>query len=147
MFYLAVDPGNSTGIAGFDEQGQLMYKKILRSLDDFMEWLSEFETRPEDWPKVVICEDYRIFAKRAKSHIGSQVPTVQVIGMLKREAKRWKAEFVLQPSSILSIAVLWSGVSLPSQHDISHDIAAYNHGVYYLISHGIIENRLKKEAK
>lgn len=112
-----------------------------------MEWLTELEADPERWPKVVICEDYRIFAKRAKAHIGSQVPTVQVIGMLKREAKRWGAEFILQPSSILSIAVLWSGVPMPSNHEISHDISAYNHGVYYLISKGIIENRLKKQAK
>jgi len=138
--YLAFDPGISTGWASFDTTGEGRSKGILRGLDELMDWLSD---RPaEVIPAVVICEDYRVFGHKAKAHTGSRVETVQAIGMIKVYAKKWGAELVLQPSSILTIAQLWSGARLPSNHDKSHDIAAYNHGVYYLQKCGIRKSRL-----
>jgi hypothetical protein len=136
--YLVFDPGLSTGWAAFDEKGDVQAKGILRGLDELISFLSD----REDYPDVVIYEGYTVFGHKAKAHIGSKVETVQAIGMIKVYASRWKAEIVEQPSSILSIAQLWSGVRLPSNHDKSHDIAAYNHGVYYLQKSGIRKSRL-----
>lgn len=141
--YLAFDPGVSTGWASFDESGQVTAKGILRGLDALIEFLAERERIPT----VVICESYRVFGHKAKAHIGSRLETSQAEGMIKAYAARWKAEFVSQPSSILSIAQLWSGVKLPSNHDKSHDIAAYNHGVYYLQKNGIRQSRIITEGE
>jgi hypothetical protein len=136
--YLVFDPGLSTGWASFNQEGEITSKGILRGLDELISFLSD----REDYPDVVIYEGYRVFGHKAKAHIGSKVEAVQAIGMIKVYASRWKAEIVEQPSSILSIAQLWSGVRLPSNHDKSHDIAAYNHGVYYLQKSGIRKSRL-----
>jgi len=147
VYYLAFDPGTSTGWCAFDEEGEITAKGIERSIDALIDYLIDLDNfEPANRPRVVIVEDYRIFSKRAKAHIGSQVPTVQAIGMIRNYAKRWSAEYVLQPSSILPIAEKWSGVPLPKDHSISHDIAAYNHGIYYLQRNGIIKSRLHKEA-
>lgn len=141
--YLAFDPGVSTGWAAFDEKGDVVEKGIIRGLSDLIEWLDD----REDIPEVVICESYAVFQKKAMAHTGSKLETSQAIGMIKAKALgKWKAEYVEQPSSILSIAVLWSGVKLPGNHDKSHDIAAYNHGVYYLQKNGIRQSRIITEG-
>ena len=136
--YLVFDPGLSTGWASFNQEGEITSKGILRGLDELISFLSD----REDYPDVVIYEGYRVFGHKAKAHIGSKVEAVQAIGMIKVYASKWRAEIVEQPSSILTIAQLWSGVKLPSNHDKSHDIAAYNHGVYYLQKNNIRKSRL-----
>lgn len=141
VIYLAFDPGVSTGWAGFDKSGEVISKGICRGLDALDDFLYEYADRP---PEVVIYESYRIFGHKAKAHIGSQVETAQAIGKITTYARRWKSKVIPQPSSILTIAQLWSGVKLPSNHDRSHDIAAYNHGVYYLQSNHIRKSRLLK---
>lgn len=138
--YLAFDPGVSTGWASFDESGEVTAKGIVRGLDNLIDFLAD----REEIPRVVIYEGYRVFGHKAKAHIGSKVETVQAIGMIKVYASKWGAKLVEQPSSILAIAQLWSGVRLPSNHDKSHDIAAYNHGVYYLQKNNIRKSRLIK---
>lgn len=140
--YISFDPGVSTGWATFDSKGELTARGILRGLDELMDFLQNMKPH-----KTVICEDYRVFGKKANAHIGSRLETSQVIGMIKVYVARWKAELVMQPSSILPIAGLWSGEALPKNHDKSHDIAAYNHGVYYLQRQGIREPRIIKEAR
>lgn len=137
--YLCFDPGISTGWARFDNEGQITEKGILRGLDALADFLEETEI-----PTHIICESYRVFKHKATAHIGSKVETAQAIGMIKAKARLWKAEYIEQPSSILTIAQMWSGVKLPSNHDKSHDIAAYNHGVYYLQKNGIRKSRLIK---
>lgn len=140
--YLAFDPGVSTGWAAFDSAGEVSAKGILRGLDELMDFLEDC-TRPE----TVIYESYRVFGHKAKAHIGSKMETVQAIGVIKARTSRWKCILVEQPSSILPIATKWAGVKLPSNHDKSHDIAAYLHGVYYLQKEGIRESRLVKELR
>lgn len=140
--YLAIDPGVSTGYATFDSKGTLLSKGILRSLDELMDFLQE--QSPID---TIICEDYRVYGHKAKAHTGSRVETVQAIGMVKVYANKWGAKLVLQPASILPIAQKFSGINLPSNHKLSHDFAALNHGIYYLTKEGILQSRVLKENK
>lgn len=140
--YLAFDPGISTGWAGFDASGEVVAKGILRGLDALDDFLYEYKDEP---PEVVIYEKYVVFTHKAKAHIGSKVETAQAIGKITTYARRWGSTQVAQPAGILPIAVKWSGVPLPANHNRSHDIAAYNHGVYYLQSNGIRKSRALNE--
>lgn len=140
--YLAFDPGAATGVCRFDHTGDEVELKILRGLDALADYLEECKPA-----SVVIYESYIVFQKKANAHIGSNLPTAQAIGMIKAKARKWGATIIPQPSSILPIAQMWSGVKLPSNHKESHDIAAFNHGVYYLTKEGIREQRVIKESK
>lgn len=138
--YLIFDPGVSTGWARFDEFGNVSDKGICRGLDALSDFLEECEPAT-----VVVYESYRVFKHKANAHIGSKVEAAQAIGMIKAKARKWNAKTVEQPANILPIAAMWSGVELPKNHKISHDIAAYNHGVYYLQKNGIRKSRLLTE--
>jgi hypothetical protein len=140
--YLEFAPGVSTGWAGFDRNGEVVSKGILRGLDALIDFLQEC-----DRPDLVIYEDYIILPHKAKAHIGSKGETIQAIGIIKAACRQWGVPYETQRANIMSIAEKWSGVKLPSNHDRSHDISAYNHGVYYLQKNGIRKSRLVKESE
>lgn len=143
--YPAFDPGVTTGYAIFREDGeilklgQLSFDELCRFLDLDDELLAS--------PIKVICEDYKIFRKKAKAHIGSRVPTVAAIGVIRAYALKKKAEVILQPSNIMQTASLWTGIPHPDsmEHSGSHKYAAALHGSFYLIKEGILQTKLEKE--
>jgi hypothetical protein len=141
--YVAFDPGVTTGIACWDETckertGQPVHVGMVNEedLDDFLEI-----KLPGRGTKVFIIEEYRILPSKLRIHSGSKVPTIQVIGQLKSYARRKKIELVEQPTSILPMAQLQSGVKLSKNHANSHWASAYNHGYFYLRQKGLIESR------
>ena len=130
---ISVDPGESTGIAFWEDDGTL----ISRTTYD-MDQLLEFTTIDDRSIKVIVCEDYRLRQGKQMVQTGSRFVAVQVIGALKSLAKRVGAKFVLQQANVLTVAALHSGVKRPSNHAISHDIDAYNHGYYYFETKGLL---------
>lgn len=130
-FLLAVDPGKATGWVVF-LNGVLKEKGIDRSIDEFDERIDYIEDKYGK-PDVVVVELFKLFKHKALQQSGSELEAVQVIGMMKRQAKKWGAEYVTQHSNILPTAVIWSKLPMPSNHRNSHWIAAYNHAIYYLV--------------
>ena len=130
---ISVDPGESTGIAFWEDDGTL----ISRTTYD-MDQLLEFTTIDDRSIKVIVCEDYRLRQGKQMVQTGSRFVAVQVIGALKSLAKRVGAKFVLQQANVLTVAALHSGIKRPSNHAISHDIDAYNHGYYYFETKGLL---------
>lgn len=135
-FMLAVDPGKSTGWVVF-LSGKMVEFGIDRSIDEFDDRIDYIEERYGE-PDVVVVELFKLFKHKALQQSGSELEAVQVIGMMKRQAKKWSAEYVTQHSNILSTAVIWSKLPMPSNHKNSHWIAAYNHGIYYLVKNNMI---------
>jgi hypothetical protein len=44
---------------------------------------------------------------------------------------------VKQPNNKYPIGAMWGGITIPSNHSISHQFVAAAHGVFYLQEHGI----------
>ena len=130
---LSVDPGDTTGIAYWKNDGTFISREAL-PFEELLEKLQGFSNI-----KVIVCEDYRLRGGRQVAQTGSRFVAVQVIGALKLLAKENKARFVLQQPSVLTVAALHSGVKRPSNHSKSHDIDAYNHGYYYFETQGLLE--------
>jgi hypothetical protein len=130
---ISVDPGETTGIAYWNDNGEFVERETLPQDDllDKLETLSDVT--------VIITEDYRLRQGKQMVQTGSRFVAVQIIGALKAYARRVGAKFVLQPANILTIAALHSGVKRPSNHAISHDIDAYNHGYYYFETKGLLQ--------
>jgi hypothetical protein len=130
---ISVDPGETTGIAYWSDQGEFVEREALdqEALFDKLEQL--------DNVTIVVCEDYRLRQGKQMVQTGSRFVAVQIIGALKAYARRVGAKFVLQPAQVLTVAALHSGVKRPSNHAKSHDIDAYNHGYYFFETKGLLQ--------
>lgn len=139
--YISFDPGKTTGVVQWDGYGN---PTGFHELDE--EGLDEFLDCIESWPikpKVVILEEYRVYA--SYNHTGSKVITIQVIGGIKRTARRVKAGVAEVRADNKRIAALWSGTSVPKGH-MPHWMAAFLVGYWYLHTNGIIKARVLDES-
>lgn len=136
---LAVDPGVTIGWAIFYSDGEIhSFGQIHK--DDFPQWLAdqEFEFH------TIVVEDYVLYRKKAVKQSGSNMPASLVIGQLEMFAAQQGAKLVKQQADILPQAQKLSGLKMPSDHSISHQFSALNHGVYWLIKEGIRKNALER---
>jgi hypothetical protein len=145
--WISFDPGKTTGMTLWIKN-PADTEPLCVKVDQFNEQeLDYFLDELKGWVDVFIIEEYRIFGQKKNAHVGSKVETIQVIGQLKAYARKYKIEIVEQPARILTIAQLWSGCKIPSDHSISHWASAYNHAYYYLHKQGLIKARvLETEA-
>lgn len=131
--YVALDPGETTGWATFDFEGnaigmgQFPQSQQTKRLTDLLS--------PD--LKAVVCEDYRNFGwKQQKKWSRNQ--TSKNIGAIQLLCEMRNIPFHLQQPNIKSIGYLWAGMDgPPTNHAISHQYDAYVHGVYWLQSNGI----------
>lgn len=129
--YLAVDPGNSTGWATFNDTGDVVGFGTCVTRNSVYEKLAEAA------PELIIMEDYRLYPWKAKEQSWSGFETVRIIGAVEYYAYLHNAKVVLQEPSIKGIGYKWAGLTKPKNHALSHETDAYVHGVYYLQSNGI----------
>jgi hypothetical protein len=87
----------------------------------------------------IVVEDYRLRAGKQAQQTGSRFQAVQVIGVLKYHAFLHEAEFVLADVQAKVLGAMYSGVKPPSDHKLSHEVDAYNIGIYFLVKEKIIE--------
>jgi len=110
----------------------------IETLDDFMDFVEGLEPKP----KTIIMEDYII--RKGISHAGSRAPTIQLIGMIKRYARKNSIEVVLQMSHAKTIGYKFAGLVPTKNHSQSHQYDAIAHAVYYLQKIGVRESRVEK---
>jgi hypothetical protein len=134
--YAWFDPGESTGVCLFDSNYCVVEMCIVRGLGDLYKFLPKLPVREL---KHIGCEDYRVFQNRLTAHAGSRVVTIRVLGAIEAFAAQNGIPFIQQPSIVLPIAQKWTRKKLPKNHDLSHDWAAYNHGMYYFIKNGLVK--------
>jgi len=138
-YYLACDPGKATGWATWDDKGNPLDMGTVWSHDQLHDLLAAFPITI----KVVIVEDFTLFAKRAKSQIGSNMPASLAIGKIETFSKLWGAAFIKQSSSVKSIAERLTGHSTKGKpHNQTHVLDAYNLGEYWLIKNKIKQVKL-----
>ncbi len=127
--YLALDPGETTGFAYFNSEGDSVEIGEVFSdeeLDALLDRLS---------PTVVVVEDW---VTNPHVHMGGNKQlTARTIGSVESWTRRHNAKIVLQPNTIKSIGYLWAGIPKPKNKALSHRSDAYVHGIYYLQREGI----------
>ena len=79
---LAIDPGETTGYSIFKDgelfkHGVIIWKIPSLGYEIFVNHLKE------DFPNAVVCEDYRLYANRVNAQLGSQIPTIKIIGAIE----------------------------------------------------------------
>lgn len=133
-YYLAIDPGLTSGWARFDgDTGEIIAFGQFKYED------RDMELRRLITPncKGVITEDYKNYAwKRQKNW--SRNETSKLIGGIEAICAYLNVKHYLQASTCKPIGYRWAGLdSAPSNHAISHQYDAVAHGVYWLQTNGI----------
>lgn len=137
MFFLAVDPGKSTGWASYTENGTLIDLGKITPEDKFLDWL-ESQT-----PRIVIIETYR--NRPGFTNSWSTGPTQQMIGAIKRILRKKHVKIVEQePSPCLAIGCKWAGIPNKKGQHLDDSMSAHAHGTYYLINSGVKKHRMDK---
>ena len=130
---LAVDPGDTSGFALFAADGSLI-NKWQSNFDNSLDFLSPLTNL-----KTIVVEDYRLRAGKQTQQTGSRFQAVQMIGALKYHAKLHGMAFELASVQAKTLGAMFSGVKPPSNHKESHEVDAYNIGIYWLVDSKIIE--------
>lgn len=142
--YLAFDPGETTGWAEFNDEGECKAYGQL-SFDELIAKCEDWRGTPE--LKTVIIEEFVVFNHKARKFAGSRMKTSQAIGIIKSMAHANGAKVVEQPANIKPIAQKWTQIKPPSDHSQSHWVDAFNHGAYYLIKQNIRKTYLEEEME
>lgn len=130
---LFVDPGDTTGFALFHDNG-IFIGKDQANFEDMLQILHD--TRHIER---IVVEDYRLRGGKQAQQTGSRFQAVQVIGALKYHAFLHDVQFELATVQAKTLGSMYSGIKPPSDHKKSHEIDAYNIGIYWLVSQGIID--------
>jgi hypothetical protein len=131
---LCLDPGETVGWAFFhtgilENHGQVsLHAERLTPIVEVIR-----NTRPD----IIVCEDYKVYAHKAAEHVGSKVPTIQVIGAIRLTAEQlgipihfqmaYQAKGFCKDDKLTA----W-GLYLVRQR---HANDAIRHGCYYLLFH------------
>lgn len=129
---LVVDPGDTTGCAFFEDDGTFLSRGQV-TLEELFEVLTT-----NTFHKFIV-EDYRLRKGKQAQQTGSRFQAVQVIGALKYAAYLDEVDFELVDVQAKTLGAMYSGVKPPSDHKKSHEIDAYNIGIYWLVKNGVID--------
>lgn len=130
---VSFDPGDLTGWARWDVNGDLLAKGIL-NFDELLWFLAD---EPTGAVQVVVYERFRLQRARAVRQSGSSLIASQVIGAIKLFALQQKIPAIGQEIEARDLAAMHTGIKRPSDHKTGHDIDAVLHGCYYLETLGI----------
>lgn len=141
FYYLAFDPGRVTGFATFTQNGMPV------KMGHILNWnvgVAKFINMPSlklDPPKVIICEAYQIRG-RGQTVNSDAIRTRAIVSIIKNFAAAIEAKLVMQQASILPVGVKFSGMEMPKDHSLSHQISAFNHGWYKLTQDKVVVPRI-----
>lgn len=140
--YLAFDPGNTTGWAGFDKEGNIVEMGSFKAfIDGKYKQNPKFRELINSNIKHIVVEDYVNYGYTQQKR-WSRNDTSKIIGVIETLAQIEDIPLELQKSSVRGIGYKWMGAEQPSNKAMSHEWDAAAHGVYFFTKIGI-----RKEAK
>lgn len=140
--FLALDPGHTTGWAFLGPQGYpetLEPHKVSFGQVKGQKPLYELLSAIRVPPRVVIFESYRV--RPGVSHNGSEIETIQNIGIIKAYAFSINAELVKQEPTVKKMGYGWIQMAEAGNHRDSHRRDAMAHAAYYVMKNGIRQIR------
>lgn len=125
---IAVDPGKTTGVASFTEDGDVISFGEIK-WDEFHSWLHELQD-----VTMWVVEDYKIRPAGVQGGYGHEWndgKALQIIGAIKYHAWAMNAEVVLQQPSIKPVAYRVLGMEYKKGKKGMHIYDALAHGKYW----------------
>lgn len=129
MRLLALDPGETTGFAIFDD-GK------LQVASEFPLWRSLGGLFGSVGVELVVCERFSLYGHKAQSLTNSEFPTVQVIGVVRYLSEWQEVPVHFQPASVIHSGGKLSPLMKPLVDELgvkgSHARDAAAHGLWFL---------------
>lgn len=136
--YLACDPGETNGIALYDEGGKLQWFGQI-PLDELSMSVWDLADLNEPMRMVFIIEKYMVYPQMAKEHIYDELKTARAIGRLEGIAEILDFKVVLQPAAnAKKMGFKYLGTPRIKKKE-QHQWDAHAHGMYFLVNNGIID--------
>ena len=137
LAYIALDPGQQTGYATFDEAGNITDMDYLV--------LNEVRTRfAEDIkenPTAVVAESWRLDPKRAMAFSWSPMPECRLLGWIEGVCWARGITYVEQAPGVKTAGYMhWGRKALPHSNPMNHAWDAVVHGREYLIKQGVLKH-------
>lgn len=146
VVYLAIDPGGSNGVCGYDTRFHVLFMYTVKS-DDMVEFLAQFKSVT----KCIIENFVKYPNHKGKVRIPeySDMETSRVIGRVESWAKQYNVELVKQLATIKETGYKWIGKKpLPKSNPLNHEWDAHVHFMYWAIRNNHISAAsILKETK
>ena len=145
----AFDPGLTTGYCVIDIQDD--GKDFVVHRTDEIPWEARFKNLEyiflEDQPKIIVIEQFRLYPHKAKAQIGSEFPSVRVIGIIETMCYQERIDetkiHFQGAGDIVKTMVLDRDVKLVAGSP--HKIDAYRHARLHFLKHYFL-NPFEKQA-
>ena len=154
MTTLAVDPGDTTGVALIGESGELLAETQLLH-GDFIEFLAGGAlTHGGVWNlamrhvHLAVVEDFQLLPGKARAvsqKASRNVTAARGIGAMQLWAANRGVELVYRDPSHWRIGLKLAGIEQkdwPKQHKDGHSMCAYGAGYHALVGLGLVQARL-----
>lgn len=129
-YYLSLDPGNNTGWATFDENGNSTGYGSVHDRESVYSTLTAVQA------KALIVEDFKLYPWKSTQQAWSSLETVRVLGAIEFWAYAKQCPIHFTSPTNLKIGMMWAGLRVPKGH-IPDEQSAYAHGVWWLQKNGI----------
>ena len=154
MTTLAIDPGNTTGVALIGASGELLAETQLPH-GEFIEFLAGGAlTRGGAWNQamrhvdLVVVEDFKLLPSKARAVSQTRSRTVDAargIGAADLWARQRGVELIYRDPSHWRIGLQLAGIEpsrWPKKHEDGHSMCAYGAGFHALVELGLVQSRL-----
>ena len=132
--YLAIDPGESNGVCGYDAKFHLSFMFTIRE-QDMLKFLDCFESI-----QVCVVEKFTLYPNKAMKQVYSTMPTSRVIGRIEGWAARNKVNLVMQSAAIKATGYAWLGKKPPAKSNPdNHKMDAHVHFMFWAIKNRKID--------
>lgn len=150
MTTLAIDPGDTTGIAFIGKSGELLLE-FQMSHDELIEFLvhanpaARLAMRHVD---LVVVENFQLLPGKARAvsqRASRNVTAARGIGALQLWAASRGVELIYRDPSHWRIGLQLAGIEpskWPKQHKDGHSMCAYGAGYHALVELGLVQSRL-----
>lgn len=130
MTYMFLDPGETTGIATFDDSGVILYTGQVEGIPALGRLL---ELNFEALGSRLLAVGYEVFRVDPSAKLGgSTLPASKVIGVIEYLCEKYSIRCVPIERKFKRIGYAWSNTRPPSDHSKSHGPDARAIGEYWL---------------
>lgn len=152
MTTLAVDPGNTVGVAIIGNSGELLLEFQMPH-GEFVEFLAHGNPAARQAMRsvdLVVVEEFKLLPGKARAVSQTKSRSLEAskgVGALELWAAQRAIELIYRDPSHWRIGLMLAGIEekqWPKKHEDGHSMCAYGAGFHALVELGLVESRIGK---
>ena len=146
MTYLAVDPGDTCGLALIGNSGELLWETMTKY--EHLPHTLSFQVPHSRNLKALIVEDFALLphkGQRVSQTKSRKVKAARGIGVCEMFAHERGLPMYLQDPAHWRIGLQLAGIppkDWPKDHSVGHSTVAFGSGFHWLVKQGVVQARI-----